>query len=96
MYARLAMYKFKPGSSDSVFQKAEAGLGPILRKLPGFVSYEVFRTGPDSAVSVSNWQTEAQARAAVDAAAEWIKANVAADVVSSETHVGDVVFSHRA
>jgi heme-degrading monooxygenase HmoA len=96
MHARLAMYKFKPGSSESVFQKAEAGLGPILRKLPGFVSYEVFRTGPDSGVSVSNWQTQAQAQDAVKAATEWVKANIAGEVASAETHVGEVVFSHRA
>ena len=96
MFARFVAYKFKPGMSDAVFKKAEAGLGPILRKLPGFLAYEVFRTGSDSGVSVSNWKTEAQARDAVKAAADWVKANIAGDVASSETHVGEVVFSHRA
>src|SRR3954452_4272366 len=95
MHARLVMYKFKPGSADAVYKKAEAGLGPILRKLPGFISYEVFKIGADAGVSVSNWQSEAQASDSVEAASEWVKGTIADDVVSAETHVGTLLFSHR-
>ena len=95
MHARVVIYKFKPGTIDEVTRKANAGIAPVYRKHAGFRSYEAIKTGPDSAISISTWDSEEHAREAVKIGAEWVKANIAKDVVSSETHVGSVVFSHR-
>lgn len=95
MHARIALYEFKPGTRELVCQRAEAELSPILRKLPGFHGYEVILAAePDSLVSVSWWESEAQAQDAVRAAASWVQANVTESVVSVETRTGPVVFSH--
>jgi hypothetical protein len=96
MHARVVVYKFKPGTIDADARKAEAELLPIFRKHAGFHSYEVIKTGPDSGISISTWTSEAEAREAVKLGAEWVKARVEKDVVSAETHVGTVLFSHRA
>ena len=71
------------------------GLAPIYAKHAGFRSYEAIKTGADSAISISTWDTEAHAMEAVTVGAEWVASNIANDVVSAETHVGTVVFSHR-
>lgn len=96
MHARVVVYQFKPGTTTSVIQRAEAGFGPLLRGMAGFDSYELVRTGPDSAISISRWQTQAQAGDAVKAGTTWVAENLGADVVSAQTHVGEVAFSHRA
>ena len=95
MHARVVLYTFKPGMIDSAAKKADAGLAPIYRKHAGFKSYEVVKTGTDTAISVSTWDSEAHAVEAVKLGAEWVAANIANDVVSAETHVGTVVISHR-
>lgn len=95
MHARVVVYKFRPGTADYAARMAEEGLLPIFRKHAGYHSYEVIKTGPDNAVSVSTWESEGQAQAAVKVGEEWVKANIGKDVVSADTHVGTVVFSHR-
>jgi len=96
MHARVVIYKFKPGTADEVIRKADKGLAPVYRKLAGFRSYEAVRTGPDSAISFSTWDSEAQAGEAVKVGTDWVKANIANDVVSADPHTGTVSFSHRA
>jgi hypothetical protein len=95
MHARVVVYTFKPGTIDSVTKKADAGLAPIYRKHAGFRSYEAIKTGTNAAISISTWDTEAHAVEAVKVGAEWVAANIANDVVTAETHVGTVVFSHH-
>jgi heme-degrading monooxygenase HmoA len=95
MHARVVMYTFKPGTIDALIKQAEAGLLPIFRKHAGFRSYQVIKTGPDTGISLSTWQSEADAKAAVKLGADWVKANMAKDVISAETKVGTVSFSHR-
>jgi heme-degrading monooxygenase HmoA len=95
MHARVVIYTFKPGTIDSVTKKADAGLAPIYARHAGFRTYEVIKTGPDAGISISTWDSEAHAVEAVKLGAEWVAANIANDVVTAETHVGTVVFSHR-
>jgi heme-degrading monooxygenase HmoA len=95
MFARIASYQFKPGTATEVARKAGEGLAPIYRKHAGFHSYQVILTGTDTGYSVSTWESEAQARAAVNDAAAWVKANVAEQIVATENHVGSVAFSHN-
>jgi heme-degrading monooxygenase HmoA len=96
MHARVAVYKLKPHSSDTVIEKAEAGMLPIFRRHKGFHHYEAIKAGHDMVVSISTWDSEGEAAEAVRAAASWVKDNVAEHVLSVENHVGLVAFSHRA
>lgn len=96
MHARVGYYQFKPGTAAEAARKAEQGLLPLYRQHAGFHSYEVVLTGGDTAYSISTWENEGQATEAVKAAGEWVKANLADQVVSVQNHVGEVAFSHRA
>jgi heme-degrading monooxygenase HmoA len=92
-HARIALYRFKPGRTQQVIAKAREGLLPIYQKRPGFVRYTVGDLGGDRAISISGWQTHAEAEAAVATAADWVKQNMADDVESVENHVGDLLWS---
>ena len=96
MYARVATYKLKPHSSDTVIEQAEEGLLPIFRRHRGFHHYELVKAGHDTVVSISTWDSEGEAAEAVRAAATWVKNTIAEHVISVESHVGHVAFSHRA
>lgn len=91
-HMRIAVYKFKPGSMDEVVRRAETGMLPTFRKQPGFVAYGILKTGADTAVSISAWQTREQADAAVGVAASWVKENIAEMTESVQNHVGDLAF----
>ena len=95
MHARVVVYKFKAGTLDSAIRKAETEVLSLFRKRAGYRSYQVVKTGPDGAISISMWDTEAHAKGAAKAAADWVKANMAGDVVSADPHLGVVAFSHR-
>jgi len=95
-YARIAVYQFKPGTIDEVIRTAKEGLLPIFRQQPGFRRYATVKTGDDSGVSISTWDTKQEADIAVQKAAAWIKQNFAANVVSVANHVGEVAFSEGA
>lgn len=95
-YARIALYKFKPGTIDEVIRKAKDGLLPLFRQQPGFRRYAVVKTGDDEGISLSTWDTKREADAAVQRAADWVKQNIAADVVSVANDVGEVAFSEGA
>lgn len=95
MHARVAFYKFTPGGADIVIERAKAGMLPIFRQQPGFIAYAVIKTADDGGVSITTWDTAEQAEQAIQAAASWVKANVAEHVVTVWNHVGDVAFSAR-
>ena len=94
-HVRIAVYTFKPGTIDEVIRRAEADVLPLFRRQPGFVAYEVVKTGDDRGVSISTWESAGQAQAAVEMAAGWVKENLADSVVSVENHVGELNFSSR-
>lgn len=92
--ARVGVYTMKPGSVDTAIQRAEHDLLPQYRRLPGFVSYELIKTGPDSAISISVWETHEEAEHAVGATAEWVKEHLAGMIETVTNHVGDIAFRH--
>ena len=73
MHARVAFYTSRTGTFDEVVQRVEApgGLLEIFRGRSGFQSYELIETGV-GLISVSHWDSSAQADAATDAAAAWV------------------------
>jgi hypothetical protein len=94
-YARIGVYKVKPDSTitiDEVIHTSQSGLLPILRNQPGFVSYGQIKTGKDSVISISFWQSHQQAEAAVRLIASWVKDNLADVFESVQNYVGEVSF----
>jgi Antibiotic biosynthesis monooxygenase len=91
-HARIGVYQVKPGTADEIARRAQAEMLPIFRSQPGFVAYGGVTTGVDTVISLSIWQTQEQAEAAVRGAASWIKDNIAEMIVSVQNHVGDLAF----
>lgn len=96
MFARVVIYKVSPTTGEEIARKAEQTLLPAFRQLSGFISYEVIRTGDDTAISVSHWETEPDAHAAMDVGAAWVRDNIAENVLQSASYVGPVAFARMA
>jgi heme-degrading monooxygenase HmoA len=94
-HVRVGVYKFKPGTTDTIVAKAEAELLPLHRQQPGFVGYEVVRTGTDSVVSISTWETEAEAEDAAKRSVAWVNENIRGAIDTVENHIGELAFLGR-
>jgi len=84
-HVRVAIYQFKPGKADEAIRRAEAGAFPMYRGQPGFVGYGLIKTGEDSGISLSVWQTREQAEAAIQLAASWVRECRRTDRVRAES-----------
>jgi hypothetical protein len=84
-YGRCAIYSFE-GDDQDVIEKSRAGILPIFKQQPGFIAYGVMVQN-GQIISMSAWNTESDAKAADEAAKQWVSENLNAKVVSS--FVGD-------
>ena len=84
-YGRCAIYSFE-GDDQEVIEKSRAGILPIFKQQPGFIAYGVMVQN-GQIISMSAWNTESDAKAADEAAKQWVSENLNAKVVSS--FVGD-------
>jgi hypothetical protein len=84
-YGRCVIYSFT-GDADEVIDKSRAGILPIFKQQPGFVAYGVM-VQDGQIISMSAWNSEGDAKAADEAAKQWVSENLNAKVVSS--FVGD-------
>ena len=90
-HARVAIDTLTSGSIGDVSRRAEQGLLPVFAEQPGFIRYGLIECG-DQAVSISLWETEAEADAANAVAAAWVRDNIAQNVRLKSTFVGDLAF----
>ncbi len=89
MYVRVGVFKLKAGVDvDELARLVEAEQVPIMQQHPGFVSYELIRTGADSCVSISRWESEALGVEAGKATGAWVQERIADRIESSEMHRG--------
>src|SRR5215212_7839186 len=73
-YGRCVIYSFT-GDEQEVIEKSRAGVLPILKKQPGFIAYGVI-VQDGKIFSTSAWDSEADAKAADDAARGWVDDNM--------------------
>jgi heme-degrading monooxygenase HmoA len=94
MHARVARYRLLSGSFEQVVETVEApgGLLEIFRRRPGFRSYELI-AAPRGLVSVSHWESSAQADEAERAAAAWVAQKIDDLIKLQQSDVGEVVLS---
>jgi heme-degrading monooxygenase HmoA len=90
-YARIGMYTTKPGTLDGILKKAEAELVPMTRQQPGFRRYFTVRTGEDSLVSVTAWETKEQAEQAAERLSSWVRTEMGPAALKVENQVGEVL-----
>jgi heme-degrading monooxygenase HmoA len=94
MHARVGIYTVKPGTLNDSLEKARTELLPKMREQDGLKRYTVITTGPDSFISLSGWETRAQAEQAAETLSGWVKENMGPSVVSMENHIGEVALLH--
>jgi hypothetical protein len=96
-YVRVALDTIQPGKTAELLTRIREGLLPLLRQQPGFVAYDVITTGADTAVFIHTCDTQAQAEAAMQNAAAWVREHVAGLIVSVDRHlVGELAVTSRA
>ncbi len=78
MQARMATYSFS-GDADDLARRAEEGILPILESQPGFKSYSV-AIGDGEVLSLSVWDTRADAEAGNEVVASWVAENMAGEI----------------
>jgi hypothetical protein len=97
MFTTIRRYQLKqPGQTAEVVRRVEKGLVPIITKQPGFVSYAAVDAGEGVEISVSVYQDRAAADAANQAAASWVKANLADLLGPAEVTMGERVVAASA
>src|SRR5947209_1937823 len=94
MHGRIGLYQVKPGTLDASLAKARAELLPRMREQEGLRRYTLVTTGPDSFISLSGWDTRAQAERAEQTLSGWVKENMGPSVVAMEGHIGEVTVMH--
>lgn len=75
MYATIRRYRTP--EPEEIRRRVEVGFLPILRKQPGFVSYDLLHAGNGVMVSVTVFESRQGAEDSNRMAAEWIAENVA-------------------
>ena len=72
MYMTIREYKVSPQQADEVIRRVDTNWLEELRKVKGFVSYHVVRTGEDQLVATAAFLDEASAKRGAEASAEWV------------------------
>lgn len=91
MIARLARYTFS-GNAPELAQKAEEGMLPTFKSLPGFKAYSVIESEGEI-FSFSAWETTEQAEAADIAVKDWVAENLAGEIQLTESRFGEILIS---
>jgi len=90
MQARMATYGFS-GDGQDLARRAEAGILPILESQPGFKAYTV-AIGDGEVLSLSVWDTRANAEAGSEVVASWVAENMA-EIDLINVRYAEIMFS---
>ena len=88
--ARVGFYRFKPGTLEPRLPKARQELPALMKRQPGLRRYGVMRPGVDEVISLSAFETRAQAEAAGEALVGWVRENFGPDLESVQSHLGEI------
>ncbi len=89
---RISSYKIIQGTFPDIADAAKEGMLRNFRTQPGFQRYGLADTGDNTCVSISLWDTRAQAEAASLVASTWVREHLADRIELTATQVGDLAF----
>ena len=89
---RLANYKIIKGTFPELAEEAKSGMLSTFKTQPGFIRYGLADTGEGTCLSISLWETHAQADAAAPVAATWLGEHMADRIELRSNVVGDLAF----
>ena len=77
MHVSIRRYRIEPGKMPEITRRIEESFLPLLRELPGFVSYQVVDCGDGFMASISTFETRQAAEQSREAAADWVREHMA-------------------
>lgn len=91
-HVRIATYGINKGTFQEIAETAKSGMLRKFQAQPGFVRYGLADLGDKTIMSISVWESRAQAEAAAPVAARWVGENLADSVELKTSSVGDLAF----
>ena len=89
---RIANYKITKGTFSDIADVAKEGMLKTFRNQPGFLRYGLAETGDQTCVSISLWETRAQAESATLVSSAWVLEHLSDRVELVSTKIGDLAF----
>jgi hypothetical protein len=89
---RLANYKITKGTFSEIVDAAKGGMLKTFKEQPGFIRYGLADTGEGNCVSISLWETHAQAESAAPVAATWVREHLGDRIELRSNQGGDLAF----
>ena len=77
MFATMRRYRLHAGSMDALLHQVDVGFAEMIQEKPGFVAYEVLDHGDGMVTTISTFTDRGAAEATTEAAAAWIRENLA-------------------
>lgn len=94
-YVTVAIIQYAPGSMDAVSQEAETSFRELVRQASGLVEMVIVRTGADSSMVVTTYESREHAEQAAPQGQAWLKEHAGENVRSFTAYRGDVVMIER-
>ena len=73
MYKAVRIYTLLPGTCEEFLQRVHESYVPLISQLPGFIAYDTHRFGNDHVITVSTFETRAQAEESILFALRWVQ-----------------------
>jgi hypothetical protein len=91
MYASVRSYRSDPATMDELLRIADETFVPRVSGMEGFCGYQMVDDGNGRLMTISCFETQGQAEASVEAAAEFVKQDLADyDIERLDAVSGDV------
>ncbi len=76
MYVSIRRYSVDPSDVPEIAERVRMGFLPLLRKIPGFISYQVLDSSDGTVASISVFETKEAARQSDENAKIWVQENL--------------------
>ena len=76
MYASIRRYHILPGTAEEFLRRVQQGFVPLISQVSGFRAYYVLQVRDDEVLSVSIFDSQAEAEQSVRRAADWVAKNI--------------------
>jgi heme-degrading monooxygenase HmoA len=91
MIARMATYR-SSGDPHELARQAERGVLPLFQEQPGFRAYSLATDGSDI-LSLSVWDSRAEAEAGNAAVADWVRDNMNEQIELTDMRFAEILLS---
>jgi heme-degrading monooxygenase HmoA len=96
VYMSIRTYRVGTGSIENLMHRVDRDLAESFSQEPGFIAYQVVRTGDRAVASVTVFREREQAEASNDLAAQWVAEELADFDVERMGVIGGEVLVSRA